>query len=103
MAIRVAAESEQDLTAGGLGRHAGRIYELEGVEAIGGDDIAEALTNALDRTVEYRTAPLADMRAALTGGGLAPYQIDHTISLFSNINAGLLEAERPDHGTAKTR
>jgi uncharacterized protein YbjT (DUF2867 family) len=96
VAVRVATESMQDLETGGPGRHADQTYELEGVEAIGGDDIAEALTNALERTVEYRTVPLADTRTALASSGLRPYQIDHTISLFSNINAGLLEAERTD-------
>jgi len=96
VAVRVAAESAHDLEAVGRGRHADRTYELEGVAAISGDDIAEALTDALGRAVEYRNASLADTRMALAGSGLQPYQIAHTISLFSNINAGLLEAGRSD-------
>lgn len=96
VAVRIAAESDQDLEAGVRGRHGNRTYELEGVTAIGGDDIAEALTDALGRAVKYRTAPLSETRAALAGSDLEPYQIDHTISLFSNINAGRMEARRTD-------
>lgn len=40
---------------GSRGRHADKTYELEGVATIGGGDLAEALTDALGRTVEYRT------------------------------------------------
>jgi NAD(P)H dehydrogenase (quinone) len=96
VAVRVAAETQRDLAAGERSRHAGRTYELEGVAAVGGDDIAEALTKALGRTVEYRSVSLFDTRNALAGSGLEPYQITHTISLFSNVNAGVLEAPGTD-------
>ena len=97
-AVRVAAESRRDLAAGFRSRHADNTYELEGVAAIGGDDIAEALTRALGRTVAYQTVPLFDTRKALADSGLEPYQIAHTISFFSNAGAGFLEA----HGTDLT-
>jgi len=45
---------------------------------------------------------LSDARTALEGSGLLPYQITHTISLFSNINAGLLAAEGTDLTTLLT-
>ncbi|MFG1702552.1 NmrA family NAD(P)-binding protein [Nonomuraea sp. M3C6] len=96
VAVRVAAETQHDLAGTGRGRHAGRTYELEGVTALGGQDIAEVLTGALGRTVEYRAIPLFDTRAALAGSGLEPYQITHTISLFSNAIAGVLEARDTD-------
>ncbi|WP_214319483.1 NAD(P)H-binding protein [Nonomuraea sediminis] len=96
VAVRVAAEVERDLAADGRSRHAGQVYELEGVTAIGGREIAEVLTEALGRQVAYHDVPLFDMRAALAGSGLEPYQVTHTISLFSNAKAGLLEAGSSD-------
>jgi uncharacterized protein YbjT (DUF2867 family) len=94
--VRVAAETRQDLAAGSRSRHADRTYELEGVTAIGGDDIAEVLTGALGRTVAYRAVCLSDAREALAGSGLEPYRIVHTVSLFSNAVAGVLEARGTD-------
>ena len=96
VAIRVAAETQRDLGADGRSRHADKTYELEGITAIGGQDIAAVLTTALGRTVEYQTVSLSDTRKALAGSGLEPYQITHTISLFSNANAGVLEARDTD-------
>jgi len=96
VAVTVAAEVQRDLDAGGRSRHAGKTYELEGVASIGGHDIAEALTTALGRTVEYRTVSLGDTRQALAGSSLEPYQIAHTLSLFANAGAGFLEAQHSD-------
>lgn len=94
VAVRVAAEAQADLAAGAPRRHAGRTYELEGVEAVGGRELAEALAEALGRPVEYRPVPLGETRAALAG--LEPYQVGHTMSTFSNVGAGLLEGRGGD-------
>jgi len=91
-AVRVAAESERDLTAGQAGRHVGRIYELEGDTAIGGADIAEILAETAARPVTYRPVTLAESRIGLNGSGLEPYQIGHAVSFFSNVIAGRAEA-----------
>lgn len=96
VAVRVAAEIQRDLAAGRRSRHAGEIYELEGVEAIGGQDIAEVLSEALGRPIEYQPISLSATREALAGAGLEPYQITHTLSLFSNLNAGYLQANGTD-------
>ncbi|MFI0450939.1 NmrA family NAD(P)-binding protein [Actinomadura sp. 6N118] len=96
VAVRIAAETERDLAADHRSRHAGKTYELEGVSAIGGDDIAAILTTALGRPVDYQTVSLSDTRALLAGSGLEPYQIGHTLSLFSNIKAGVLEGHDTD-------
>lgn len=95
-AVRVAAESQIDLAAGRESRHAGRVYELEGDRALGGADIAAALAGALGRPVAYRPASLAETRAGLEGSGLAPYQVAHSLSLFSNVIAGRAEARTSD-------
>ncbi|GAA2379132.1 SDR family oxidoreductase [Nonomuraea africana] len=94
VAVRVAAEAWSDVAAGVPRRHAGRTYELEGLGAVGGHDLALALTGALGRPVEYRTVPLGEARRLLAG--LEAYQAGHTVSMFSNINAGLLEARHSD-------
>ncbi|RVX39439.1 NAD(P)H dehydrogenase (quinone) [Nonomuraea polychroma] len=94
VAVRVAAEAWSDLAAGAQRRHAGRTYELEGVSAVGGHDLADVLTEVLGRPVEYRTMPLGEVRPVLAG--LEEYRAGHTVSTFSNINAGLLEARHSD-------
>ncbi|MFI9596283.1 hypothetical protein [Nonomuraea sp. NPDC052265] len=94
VAVRVAAEAQADLTAGVPGRHAGRTYELEGVDAVDGQDLAAALAAALGRNVEYRPVSLGQARAGLSG--LEPYQAEHTMSAYSNMGAGLLEAHGGD-------
>lgn len=88
VAVRVAAESQMDLSDGKPSRHAGRVYELEGDSAIGGTDIADALATVLERPVGYRSATLTETRRVLSGSGLEPYRIGHSISLFSNVMAG---------------
>ncbi|WP_433685087.1 NmrA family NAD(P)-binding protein [Nocardia sp. CA-119907] len=96
VAVRVAAETERDLAAGRRSRHAGKVYELAGVTAIGGSDIAEILSESFGRAVNYSPISLTEMRNMLQGSGLEPYQITHTLSLFANLGAGLLEASGTD-------
>lgn len=97
VAVRVAAEAQRDLLLdAGSGRHAGRTYELEGVEAYGGGELAAALAGAAGRTVAYRPVPLAAAREALEGAGMPAFQLTHTLSIFSNALAGLLEAGASD-------
>jgi len=96
VAARVAAEVQADLDAGGPSRHAGRTYELEGDATLGGDDIAATLAEVLGTPVRYETAPLGAVRAQLSTVGLEPYQVGHTVSQFSNVNAGMLRPARDD-------
>ncbi|MEU6377464.1 NmrA family NAD(P)-binding protein [Streptomyces sp. NPDC046909] len=92
-AVRVAAETERALAAGVPGPHAGRTYELEGVTAFGGAEIAAVLAETVGRPVSYQDLPLGETRAALTASGaLQPYQVGHAVSLFSHAKAGFLEA-----------
>lgn len=94
--VRVAAEADRALAEGERGRHAGRTYELEGVTAMGGDDLADLLAEEYGRPVAYRPVSLAEARAALGGHGLEGYRITHTLSLFSNMAAGFLQARASD-------
>ncbi|MCK2220782.1 hypothetical protein MF672_044305 [Actinomadura sp. ATCC 31491] len=92
----MAAETQADLAAGVPARHAGRTYELEGVAPVGGPDLAAALAGALGRPVTYRPVPLAAAREGLAG--LEPYQAGHSMSIYANMGAGLLEARGGDLG-----
>ncbi|WP_327316789.1 NAD(P)H-binding protein [Streptomyces sp. NBC_01235] len=94
VAARVALQADADLAAGRRGRHAGRVYELEGVEKVGGEDIAGVLAEELGRPVRYESTSPGATREALDASGLLPYQVGHTLSLFSNARAGLLAADR---------
>lgn len=96
VAVRVAAEADRELRAGAHSSHAGQTYELEGVASISGADIAEVLAAALDRPVVYEDVSLHTLRTGLTGSGLEPYQIGHTISVFANLKAGFLAAATSD-------
>ncbi|MEU0505372.1 NmrA family NAD(P)-binding protein [Nocardia sp. NPDC005998] len=96
VAVRVSAETDRDLAAGRRSRHAGKVYELAGVTAIGGSDIAEILSGSMGRPVNYLPISLTEMRNMLQGSGLEPYQITHTLSLFANLGAGLLESSDTD-------
>ncbi|WP_344268587.1 Rossmann-fold NAD(P)-binding domain-containing protein [Actinomadura napierensis] len=54
------------------------------------------LTETLGRPVDYRPIPLGEAREGLATFGLEPYQAGHSLSLFANINAGLMEARDTD-------
>jgi NAD(P)H dehydrogenase (quinone) len=95
-AARIASEVQADIDAGGSSRHADRTYELSGTVALGGSEIATALSEALQRPVAYRPTALADAWGALAANGLPPYQVAHAVSIFSNIAAGQLEQRRTD-------
>ncbi|PZG21520.1 NmrA family NAD(P)-binding protein [Nonomuraea aridisoli] len=94
VAVRVAAEAWHDLDTGAPRRHAGRTYELEGRVAVGGHDLAEVLTGAVGRPVAYRPMPLGEIRPMLAG--MEPYQAGHTVSMYSNVAAGLPAAPHSD-------
>jgi uncharacterized protein YbjT (DUF2867 family) len=96
VAVRVAAETDRDLAAGERSRHAGKTYELEGLIAVGGAEIAAAVAESLGRPVGYHPVSISDAREGLQGSGLMPYQITHTLSIFTNIKAGWTEANRSD-------
>ena len=72
--------------------HAGRTYELEGVAAFGGQDVADLLTTTLDRPITYQALPLA---AAWEAPG-PRFQVGHGVSLSANVLAGRLDLHPGD-------
>lgn len=83
-AARVVAEAAEG------GEHAGRTYELAGVEALSAADVAAVLG------VAYGPTPLEPAWAALAERGLPPYQAAHAMSILSNLGAGMLAQPATD-------
>jgi NAD(P)H dehydrogenase (quinone) len=95
-AARTAAQVHAALAAGLRSEHVGRIYELEGAEAVTGTDLADALADALAVPVRYEPAPLAGVWQDLAAAGLPPYQVAHSVSTFAHAGAGMLVPARDD-------
>ncbi|MGW6916452.1 NAD(P)H-binding protein [Kitasatospora sp. NPDC054939] len=77
-------------------RHAGRVYELVGERAIGGADLAGALSGA-GRPVVYRPASLAGARRAVAGSGAVPFQVPMLVGTYSAIAHGFLDGRGLDN------
>ncbi|MEU2516274.1 NAD(P)H-binding protein [Streptomyces syringium] len=79
VAARVAAEPE---------RHAGRVYELVGEQALGGADLAAAIGGS------YEPCSLGAAREAITEAGEAlPYQVPMLVGTYSAIAGGFLDGD----------
>lgn len=89
-AARVVGEIEDARRAGRPSGHAGRRYELAGVEALGAADVATALG------VAYEPTPLEPGWSALAARGVPPYQAAHAMSILSNLGAGMLAQPSTD-------
>jgi NAD(P)H dehydrogenase (quinone) len=70
--------------------HAGRSYELSGVDAWSIPDLAAFLGAA------YQPWSLEEMRASLTGAPLKPFQPPMLMSIYSSAAAGFLHSGRTD-------
>ncbi|MFC5661504.1 NAD(P)H-binding protein [Kitasatospora misakiensis] len=93
---RLAAVAREDLAEVAAGvalapaGHAGRVYELVGEEAVGGAEVAAALTRATGRPIEYRPGTLAQGRAAIAASGAESFQVPMVASTCSAIAHGFL-------------
>lgn len=94
---RLAAVAREDLAdAAALvvtdaSAHAGRTYELVGEEAVGGAELAAALTEATGNTVSYEPGTLAEAREGLVTLGLEPFQVPMLVSTYSSIANGFMD------------
>ncbi|MER5647114.1 NAD(P)H-binding protein [Streptosporangium sp. NPDC002524] len=99
---RLAAVAREDLAdvaalvVTGASAHAGRTYELVGEEAVGGAELAAALTEATGEAVSYEPGTLAAAREAFTALGLAPFQVPMLVSTYSAIANGFMDATGGD-------
>lgn len=68
--------------------HAGKRYVLTGGEAVGYDQLAEALSQAIDSPVTYRSLSMDEMRARMEDQGLSESMIDSYLALAAYQKAG---------------
>ncbi|MFF2044380.1 NAD(P)H-binding protein [Kitasatospora sp. NPDC058170] len=76
--------------------HAGRVYELVGEQAVGGAEVAEALSRSGGRTVAYRPGTLAEARAAVAASGAQAFQVPMVTGTYSAIANGFLAGAVPE-------
>ncbi|WP_405358732.1 hypothetical protein OG535_03960 [Kitasatospora sp. NBC_00085] len=63
---------------------------MVGEEAVGGADVAAALTRASGKPVEYRPGTLAQARAAVAASGAEAFQVPMVAGTYSVIAHGFL-------------
>jgi len=63
------------------GTHAGKIYELNGPEAISNQELAKRISKAAGRTVNYVDIPDSALRDSLTGLGMPDWQATALVEL----------------------
>jgi uncharacterized protein YbjT (DUF2867 family) len=81
----IAAVAAAALTEGG---HQGRTYDLTGPEALTHREMAERLSPALGRPVEFVDVPPDVMRAALIGVGLPVWQAEGLVEDYAHYRRG---------------
>jgi uncharacterized protein YbjT (DUF2867 family) len=68
--------------------HAGKAYALTGPEALSYRDIAERLSNTLQKTVRYRDIPLEALRARLQASGMPAWHVEVQVDFSAALSAG---------------
>jgi uncharacterized protein YbjT (DUF2867 family) len=91
----IAEVAAEVLTSAG---HAGKTYPLTGAEALSMSEVAERLTAALDRPVQYIDIPSDVYRAGLGAAGVPAFNADALVELFAERRAG---KESTVHPTAE--
>ena len=81
----IAAAATAALTADG---HAGKIYNLTGAEALSHSQMAEKLSAALNRKIEFVDVPPEAMRASLKNVGFPDWQADGLIEDYAHYRRG---------------
>ncbi|WP_371780832.1 NAD(P)H-binding protein [Streptosporangium subroseum] len=99
---RLAAVAREDLADAAvrvvtdISAHAGRTYELVGEQAVGGADLAAALTKDGGSAVSYEPGTLAQAREVFAAFGLAPFQVPMLVSTYSSIANGFMSDTEGD-------
>jgi uncharacterized protein YbjT (DUF2867 family) len=63
------------------GKHAGKIYELNGPEAVSNDEIAARISRTTGRQVKYVDIPAAAQRKAMLDAGMPAWQVNALLEL----------------------
>jgi uncharacterized protein YbjT (DUF2867 family) len=81
----IAAVAARALTEPG---HAGRTYDLTGPEALTHADVADRLSRATGRQIQYVDIPPEAMRSALLEFGMSPWQADGLVEDYDHYRRG---------------
>jgi uncharacterized protein YbjT (DUF2867 family) len=73
---------------GDPGRHTGKIYELNGPEAITNGEIAGRISRIVGRDIAYIDIPEAAQRQAMLGAGMPVWQVDAILELQEYYRTG---------------
>jgi uncharacterized protein YbjT (DUF2867 family) len=65
-------------------RHAGRVYDLTGAQALGYHDVAATLGASLGRQVSYVDVPADASRQAMLGFGMDPWTVEAVVELYDS-------------------
>lgn len=93
---RLAAAAREDLADAAARvllaaeRHAGQTYELVGDTAIGGAELAGAVSRTTGDRVEYRPGTLGELRAAMSGPDVPAWRVENVVSTHAVIAAGFM-------------
>ena len=68
--------------------HDGKIYDLTGPEALTHQEMAEKLSNALNRQVQYVDVPPESMMDALLGFGMPQWQAEGLVEDYAHYRRG---------------
>jgi len=90
---KISAIDVRDIAAAGTAAlveegHQGRTYNLTGPQALSHGEMAEKLSGALGRRVEFVDVPPEAMRQALIGAGLPVWQADGVIEDYAHYSRG---------------
>lgn len=69
-------------------QHAAQVYELNGPEAVTYSELAERITRAAGRAVQYVDIPEAEQRKSMLGLGMPEWQVDALLDLQRYYTAG---------------
>lgn len=84
----VAAVAARVLTDDDRAGHVGRTYHLTGPEAITFDDVAEHLSAATGRTIDFVDVPDPAARESLVESGMPPWMVENLLILFGILRDG---------------
>ncbi|HVK03459.1 MAG TPA: SDR family oxidoreductase [Armatimonadaceae bacterium] len=68
--------------------HAGRAYDVTGIEALSHDDIARAFSDLLGREIRYVSVEDAAAREGMIGLGVPEWQADAVVALYRSYRTG---------------
>jgi NAD(P)H dehydrogenase (quinone) len=88
----IAAEDQGRVIASLLlnpAEHAGKIYYLYGAVELSYEEIASAISEALDRKIRYESESIADFEARLAPLGIPKYFLQHIVAFYRDYESGI--------------